>query len=172
MTHTHTRRGVSLIELLVVIGLLGILLGILLPAVMQVRAAAARTECQNNLHQIGVACHLYHDDHGRLPKAQALVKGNPYAYIIPWGGQPLPYVDQEPLWRQSQEAFRTSGPVSNNPPPVGLVTVVKTYTCPADGRVTRPLSDDSGYTAAYGSFVGVGGGAAYDGCWCSRPPCG
>jgi prepilin-type processing-associated H-X9-DG protein/prepilin-type N-terminal cleavage/methylation domain-containing protein len=165
MTARRRTAGFSLVELIVVIGVIAIFLGILLPAVQNVRGAATRVECQNNLKQVALALHNYHDSHGRLPAGPPSSTVNLFKFpIITWMAFILPQMDQDNLWRQTEAALKGK-PLNSfaNPPHVGLATVIKAYTCPSDGRLSAPITDRDEITAAYTSYIGVSGGRRRDG---------
>jgi prepilin-type N-terminal cleavage/methylation domain-containing protein/prepilin-type processing-associated H-X9-DG protein len=126
--HVTSRRGFTLIELLVVIAIIAILIGLLLPAIQKVRESANRTQCENNLKQLGVAMQMYHDANQAFPAAFAKVPPSNYG----WAVYLLPYLEQANLFNtlaplQTNQAFTTLNPL----PPL-LFNKLAVYVCPSD----------------------------------------
>jgi prepilin-type N-terminal cleavage/methylation domain-containing protein len=96
--------GFTLIELLVVIAIIAVLIALLLPAVQQAREAARRTQCRNNLMQLGLAIHNYEMAHSTLPPGSinrsATIEDNPVGYHVGWMVQILPFMDQTVAYRK------------------------------------------------------------------------
>jgi prepilin-type N-terminal cleavage/methylation domain-containing protein/prepilin-type processing-associated H-X9-DG protein len=122
----RSRQAFTLIELLVVIAIIGILIALLLPAVQKVRESANRITCQNNLKQLGLACHAYHDSFSSLPPGHLATAD--YPKTTPgwgWSAFLLPYVEQDNLNRQ----IDFTQPLENSTVPQ---TVLKLFLCPSD----------------------------------------
>jgi prepilin-type N-terminal cleavage/methylation domain-containing protein/prepilin-type processing-associated H-X9-DG protein len=122
----RARQAFTLIELLVVIAIIGILLALLLPAVQKVRESANRLKCANNLKQIGIACHAYHDSFNSLPPGYLATADD--LSTTPgwgWGAFLLPYIEQDNLFRQ----IDLTQPLEKSIVPQNMV---KLYLCPSD----------------------------------------
>jgi prepilin-type N-terminal cleavage/methylation domain-containing protein/prepilin-type processing-associated H-X9-DG protein len=160
MNRSRTRAGFTLIELLVVIAIIAILMGLLIPAVQQVRDAADRTDCANNLHNIGIALAGFEAVNRKFPSGTA---SNGVSYISTpadypvgaafphnywsWMAQILPYVEKQGLYNQA-DAWSTGGSLAQlqwwpwggfwltppTPPNPVMGIEVRTWACPADTR--------------------------------------
>src|SRR5207249_4384838 len=126
------RAGFTLIELLVVIAIIAILIGLLLPAVQKVREAAARSQCSNNLKQIGLAVHSYHDANGVLPVSVGPAPGllPPFKDAWSWLARILPYVEQGNLYTAC--GIPTGTILKDATTIDAIAKPVKTFLCPSD----------------------------------------
>jgi prepilin-type N-terminal cleavage/methylation domain-containing protein/prepilin-type processing-associated H-X9-DG protein len=131
------RGAFTLIELLVVIAIIAVLIGLLLPAVQKVREAAARMSCQNNLKQIGLALHNYHDTNGHLPAGSLWIPPgfDRAAAESTWITWILPFIEQDNLYKTA-DFTRGFGQGTNNHPNNRIgSTILKPFLCPSDGDV-------------------------------------
>jgi prepilin-type N-terminal cleavage/methylation domain-containing protein len=167
MNHSNTRRAFTLIELLVVIAIIVLLMGLLLPAIQKVRSAADRMSCGNNLKQIGIALHNYHNDFGALPPGYSCqtMQSDPAMTAPGWGwaAHLLPYLEADNLHKQINLAL----PVEYTRHASVRTTIVKLFVCPGDtntGQFTildelgtpLALAATNSYAASFGSGGEIG----------------
>ncbi|MDY3554021.1 DUF1559 domain-containing protein [Gemmata sp. JC717] len=162
MSRTARRSAFTLIELLVVIAIIAILIGLLLPAVQKVREAAARMSCQNNIKQLAIAIHSYHDAVGQFPTSGApgYVDNNSVnTQNWSWLVKILPYIEQDNLFRA------TGAPTAVvNANPTAVQTTVKTFLCPSDfnnatARTDTNIAYNTVFAVGLTNYKGVSGSA-------------
>jgi prepilin-type N-terminal cleavage/methylation domain-containing protein/prepilin-type processing-associated H-X9-DG protein len=155
------RPGFTLIELLVVIAIIAILIGLLLPAVQKVREAAARMKCGNNVRQVAIGLHNYHDANGTFPpgQPQGYYYGNWYGDPAVrdldrscWIGFLLPYIEQTAMGSQYQ-AFLVA-PSTFTCSTTFAPIVIPTLTCPSDPNSPKVSTLGQGFHASYVTCLG------------------
>lgn len=180
MKNKTAQRGFTLIELLVVIAIIAILVALLLPAVQQAREAARRTQCKNNLKQMGLALHNYHDTFSIFPMGFTdVIPGNTELTNSGWSWMTmiLPYVEQGPLYSQfnfatSPYALTTPGgqAVQNQ---ALVATPLAVFSCPSDTKPALAANNAGAAAAGAGtnaiattSYCGVRG--SFNGTFCTN----
>jgi prepilin-type N-terminal cleavage/methylation domain-containing protein len=157
------RRGFTLVELLVVATIIGALVSLLLPAVQAARESARRSHCQNNLRQIGIALHAFHNAHRAFPVGcvEKRTFQRPAARQLAWSAALLPQLEQQPLWRTID--FGLSYDHARNA--VAGLTSLPVYLCPSAARLAAGREGDevadpgADYRAAAIDYGGVYGAA-------------
>lgn len=188
MFSPRSRRAFTLIELLVVIAIIAILIALLLPAVQQAREAARRTQCKNNVKQIGLALHNYHDTHRVFPpggtSTNSVLGYSGYRGQAghSWTADILPYLDQAPLYNRLNWGIGWiyyDSPVASIDATheLAVLTVLAAYNCPSSptGKITGylgtiyspPSVAANGalmcYSQAITEYTGIGGTSATSG---------
>ncbi len=163
MRTVRCHAGYTLLELLVVISIIAVALGLLLAAVMRVRASAAKTQCQDKLHQISLALHQFHDVHKQLPPSTH-DKAGEYPYLG-WRAKILPFVEQNAIWEQIKLDFSRQPLFWEGPRHVSESMVVHVFVCPAEERVSALVLPENAQVA-FSHYLGVAGIAspAENGC--------
>lgn len=140
-----TRPGFTLVELLVVIAIIGVLVALLLPAVQQAREAARRMSCSNNLKQLALACHNYHDTYGQFPLSYANGGFDLNNKGTSWMRETLPFIEQNNLYEQINASYGVGNDPENtagnwyDQPTVGsnawcAQQSIDAFLCPSDGN--------------------------------------
>ncbi len=155
----HSLRAFTLIELLVVIAIIAVLIALLLPAVQAAREAARRAQCVNNLKQVGLAMHNYHDTNQTFPSGGWLAPG----MNTGWSTAILPGLEQRAVYDALNVSFSYNAPVNSTT----VYTVLNVYLCPSEPRKTLwNRNENSGDVflsadADYGGMYGPHGFAGY-----------
>lgn len=145
------QRAFTLIELLVVIAIIAVLIALLLPAVQQAREAARRTQCKNNLKQMGLACFNYESTYGEFPRSEMGTADISTGHLllrqeINWAISCLPFIDQSPLYN----IYNSSLPCTDPSNAAAVATYLPAFNCPSTSRTSKQTS----WTVPAGTSIG------------------
>ena len=160
------RRGFTLIELLVVIAIIAVLIALLLPAVQAAREAARRSQCVNNLKQLGLGLHNYHQGIGTFPMGVSKTDGPNDAWGQ-WSAQAmlLPYVEQQALYNACNFSIRVDGGQTVNGYQTNSTvsqTIIRNFICPSDSDAGRTSGNTNSYYLSVGTTTAQPGGGPYN----------
>ena len=172
---SDTHRAFTLIELLVVIAIISVLIALLLPSVQAAREAARRIKCVNNLKQIGIALHGYHDVHNTFPAGGWIALPAQPATInmnLGWSAVVLPWIEQRALY----DALNVSYPYNNAVNSTSAYTVLEVYLCPSEPRQSNwnkyPGPPPDPYPSADADYGGMYGPRGLGSGFTNNPPAG
>jgi prepilin-type processing-associated H-X9-DG protein len=128
-----------MIELLLVIGLIGTIIGLTLGAVQRARVAALRSQCANKLRQLALASHQYHEVHRQFPRGLTS-DTNPSESLpkITWQARLLPFLGEDHAWRETLQAYAANRNFQEDPPHTPRSRVMPVFSCPSDARMNQP----------------------------------
>ncbi len=155
IARTSRRPGFTLVELLVVIAIIGVLVGLLVPAVQAARESARRMQCSNNLRQIGIATHNFHDTLGFLPPAFIGDNSDTPNGFATWAALILPYIEGSNQYTLWDTRYRVG-----DQPPEAVETQISTYLCPSRPLPVLSVNDFNARGGALGDYAAVFGTAA------------
>jgi len=172
------RLAFTLVELLVVIAIIGVLVALLLPAVQAAREAARRTKCSNNLKQLGLAVHNYHDTFNYLPTSGGYGAEGPRPTANPnrkgWIVSILPQMEQTALYDRFEPFFAMAGGLSHTDCRDEMAIVTKGLLCPTDpdgGALITTQNQFEGVPVAVTNYKGVIGETKMGGAWSGSADC-
>jgi prepilin-type N-terminal cleavage/methylation domain-containing protein/prepilin-type processing-associated H-X9-DG protein len=161
------RRGFTLIELLVVIAIIAVLIALLLPAVQSAREAARRSQCTNNLKQIGIALHNYHTANDAFPPGASFQPQGPtggvctdggfdYAMWDSWSAQGmlLGYMEQVPIYNAANFSWSPQGNMGQPVNRTAVDRIISSYICPSDTNAGSGRQNINDYAACFGTSTG------------------
>lgn len=153
--HRNKRRGFTLVELLVVVGVITVLMALLLPAVQQAREASRQTHCKNNLKQIGAALHNYYEANQIFPPGwiAAPAGGGGRNNYFAWSALILPYLDQSRMFVR----FDFDVDIDQTPNVELVNTVLSSFRCPSDTYAATYTSPTTGVEYSVSNYPGVSG---------------